>query len=133
MISGVDQVVVFPAGDPGAQVAVAAVSLRPGQTSLTPTQLRVGLGELAADQRPHLITVVSDIPVSESYRPQAGALAARGIPKPGPKVWYRDPAGRYRRLTKSAAENVDWSAPTPSPSGHRPAGESPSSAEASGE
>ncbi|MFT3715348.1 MAG: alpha/beta fold hydrolase [Gordonia sp. (in: high G+C Gram-positive bacteria)] len=133
LVNGVDQVVVYGTGEPGAQVAVAVLTLRDGHTSLTPTQLRVGLGELAASQRPHLIHVVSEIPVSESYRPQAGAFARAGVPKPGQKVWYRDDQGRYRRYTKSVAETVRWDAPTPSPIVRRPAGESGSAVNAAAE
>lgn len=121
----VDEVVVFGVGESGSQVAVAALTLRDGVTSLTPTQLRVALGELEATERPHLVFVVNDIPVSESYRPLGSALVRRGMPKPGPKIWYRDPAGRYRRYTKTAAESIDWSAPTPPPVFRRPVGDPP--------
>ncbi|GAC55992.1 putative fatty-acid--CoA ligase [Gordonia hirsuta DSM 44140 = NBRC 16056] len=121
---GIDQAVVYGVGEPGEQVAVAALTLRTGASSPTPTQLRVTLGELAATDRPHLIMVVRDIPVSESYRPMYADLVRRGIPKPGPKIWYRDAQGRYRRYTKSIVDSIDWSAPTPQPAARRPHGDS---------
>ncbi|MFT4087915.1 MAG: alpha/beta fold hydrolase [Gordonia sp. (in: high G+C Gram-positive bacteria)] len=107
-VRGVDQVVVYRVGEFGSRLMVAAISMRDGAPSVTPTQLRVALGELEARERPHLIVVADDIPVTESYRPQGSALASKGMPKPGPKVWYRDPEGRYRRYTRTAAETVSW-------------------------
>ena len=49
-LKSVDQVVVYGVGEPGHQVVVAAVTLRPGVTpdSLTVTQLRIALGECRA-------------------------------------------------------------------------------------
>ena len=120
LLPGVDQAVVFGAGERGSQVAVAVITLHEGASSPTPTQLRVALGELPAADRPQLIQVVSDIPMSESYRPRFSDLVRRGIPKPGPKVWYRDSEGRYRRYTSSIAGAVDWSTPMPVPVAKRP-------------
>ncbi len=77
------------------------------------TKLRVALGELPAPQRPHLIRVVDEIPVSDSYRPMATAFAREGVPQPGAKVWYRDVEGRYRRYTRSSAAKVAWNGAAP--------------------
>ncbi|MDY6811532.1 MAG: hypothetical protein SW127_21410, partial [Actinomycetota bacterium] len=66
-------------------------------------------GEFAAEQRPHLIHLVDEIPVSDAYRPVAAGFANRGLPRPGSKVWYRDSEGRYRRYTRSAAATMGWS------------------------
>lgn len=111
-LAAVDQVVVYAVGEPGRQLAVAAITLRSEGAidNLTVSQLRVGLGSLPADQRPHLIHVVDDMPVSESYRPVAAAFERRGVPKPGSKIWYRSDAGRYRRYTRTAAAQMGWSA-----------------------
>ena len=116
-VSGVDQVVVYGVGDPGSQIAVAAVTLRTDAqvSSLTVTALRVGLGSLPAEERPHLICVVDDIPTSRSYRPLHGGLIRAGLPKPGSKVWYRDADGRYRRYTRTVAAELNWSTTTPVP------------------
>lgn len=114
-VPGVDQVVAYSLGDPGAQLAIAALTLRPSmrEESLTVTKLRVALGELPAPQRPHLIRVVDEIPVSDSYRPMATAFAREGVPQPGAKVWYRDVEGRYRRYTGSSAAKVAWKGAAP--------------------
>ncbi|WP_454165973.1 alpha/beta fold hydrolase [Gordonia iterans] len=122
-MKAVDLALVYGLGERGSQIVVAAIRLRPGQNSVTPTQLRVALGELPATERPHLIQVVSTIPISESYRLVSSDLVRRGVPRPGPKIWYRDDDGRYRRYTKSVADGVDWSRPTPQPVLRRPAGQ----------
>nr|WP_221247471.1 AMP-binding protein [Gordonia humi] len=109
----IDQVTVYGVGEPGTQVAVAAISLRTGSTSITPTALRVALGEMPSDLRPDLVWVTDEIPLSESFRPISSGFAARGLPRPGAKVWFRDAEGRYRRYTASAAKDIDWSSPTP--------------------
>ncbi len=113
-LNDIDQVVVYAVGEPGQQVSVAAFTLRPGTTSITPTVLRVGLGELESSERPDLVHLVDEIPMSESFRPMSSAFAAKGLPKPGPKVWYHDEGARYRRYTASAAKKIDWTRPHPS-------------------
>ncbi|MFT3662150.1 MAG: alpha/beta fold hydrolase [Gordonia sp. (in: high G+C Gram-positive bacteria)] len=127
-MKGVDQALVYGVGTRGAQVVVAAITLRDGHGSKTPTQLRVALGELAAVERPHLVQVVSSIPMSESYRLVASELVKRGVPRPGSKIWYRDSEGRYRRYSKSVAADIDWSRPTPEPVLRRPVGQTPADA-----
>lgn len=109
-VTAIDQVVTYGVGEPGEQIAAAAVTLRAGVTAdaITVTQLRVALGSLPAERRPHLIELVDDIPVSESYRPLSTGFAARGLPKPGSKVWYRDDQGRYRRYSRTAAADLGW-------------------------
>ncbi|MGW5525113.1 AMP-binding protein [Gordonia sp. NPDC003950] len=109
-MEAVDQVVAYGVGEVENGLAVAAVTLRDDARadSLTVTQLRVALGALPAESRPHLIHVVDDIPVSDSYRPLSNELRRAGVPPPGPKVWYRDDDGRYRRYTRSAAAKVPW-------------------------
>ncbi|HNP58213.1 MAG TPA: alpha/beta fold hydrolase [Gordonia sp. (in: high G+C Gram-positive bacteria)] len=112
---GVDQVVVYrvqvgggrEAG--GDDLAVAAITTRPDAAdAITVTTLRAALGGLPAAQRPHLIQIVDEIQLSEAYRPLSGDLAAAGVPKPGARVWYRDPEGRYRRFTKAVAVDRRW-------------------------
>lgn len=123
-LSVIDEVVVYGTGEVGSQVAVAVITLRDGVNAVNPTLLRVALGELAAAERPHLIRVVNDIPISESYRPLGSSFVRAGMPKPGSKIWYRAPEGRYRRYTSSVASTIDWSAPTPEPVRGRPTGDS---------
>ncbi|MBM7367260.1 AMP-binding protein [Gordonia hydrophobica] len=112
MISDVKLSAAYGVGEPGSQIAVAVVTLREGASSLTPTQIRVGLGELPAEQRPHLVWIADSIPLSEAFRLKTSKIAARGIPKPGSKIWYRSPDGSYRRYTATAAATIDWSTPT---------------------
>ncbi|WP_415041769.1 AMP-binding protein [Gordonia sp. (in: high G+C Gram-positive bacteria)] len=93
----------------GDDLAVAAIAARAGQeATITVSALRTALGGLPAEERPHLIRLVDEIAVSESYRPLTGALAAEGVPKPGTRVWYRDEDGRYRRFTKAVAAERGW-------------------------
>ncbi|MGC4964179.1 AMP-binding protein [Gordonia sp. DT101] len=110
-VRGVDQVAVYGIGEPGHELAVAAVTTRrrgDRAESLTVSALRIGLGALPAEERPHLIWVVDEIPVSDSYRPLATRFARMGLPRPGARVWYRDIDGRYRRYTRSVAVEVNW-------------------------
>lgn len=109
-VKGVDAAVAYAVGEPGRQIGVAAVTLRADAKpdALTATALRIGLGELAVGQRPHLIRVVDEIPVTDAYRPISTRFAREGIPKPGARIWYRDDEGRYRRYTRTAAAKLEW-------------------------
>ncbi|MFT4041910.1 MAG: AMP-binding protein [Gordonia sp. (in: high G+C Gram-positive bacteria)] len=109
-IRGIDQVVSYGVDTPAGPICVAAVTVRRDTRAdaLTVTQLRIGLGGLAAATRPHVIALVDDIPVSESYRPIAAGFIRAGVPKPGTKVWYRDAEGKYRRYTRRAAAQLGW-------------------------
>ncbi|NDK90663.1 AMP-binding protein [Gordonia desulfuricans] len=109
-LSLVDQVVAYGARVSDGQIAIAAITLRADARpeSLTVTQLRVALGDLPAEERPHLICLVEEIPVSGSYRPVAAALAADGVPRPAAGMWYRDEEGRYRRYTRAAMTRLGW-------------------------
>nr|WP_228460746.1 AMP-binding protein [Gordonia crocea] len=120
LVRGVDLVTVYRVhvggdgdggdGDGGVDLAVAALTVRDGAAdSITVSTLRGALGGLSAAERPHLITIVGSIDLSESYRPLSSGLAAKGVPKPGPRVWYRDEEGRYRRFTKAVATELGWS------------------------
>lgn len=104
-VSGLDQVdlaVTYGVGDPGEQWAVCAVTLRPG-ASLGARAVGEALAALPAEQRPDLVHVVADIPVSAAFRPVDEALRAAGLPAPGPRAFYADGSGEYRRLTKAVA------------------------------
>ncbi|WP_238423303.1 AMP-binding protein [Gordonia sp. 'Campus'] len=109
-MDAVDQVVVYGVGEPGQQVVIAAMTLRPEvkPDSLTVTQLRIALGEFQAEQRPHLIRIVDDIPQSASFRPLSTGFVSEGIPRPGGRIWYRDEDGRYRRYTRTVVGKLDW-------------------------
>ncbi|GGF30499.1 alpha/beta fold hydrolase [Williamsia phyllosphaerae] len=104
----VDQVVVYPVGTAGSQLAAAVVSPRVRTNALTVSSLRVALAGLSAAERPHIIWAVDEIPLSHSYRPLADSFRVQGLPKPSARVWYRDDNGRYRRLTRTVLAEKEW-------------------------
>ena len=89
------------AGRKADELAVAAVTLEPG-ADLDARELTAALGVLERGQRPTLVRVVDEIPVTTWYRPITGSLRDQGVPDesdPLP-VFYRGPrADGYRRLT----------------------------------
>ncbi|MFC9790829.1 AMP-binding protein [Rhodococcus sp. NPDC127528] len=100
-LAQVDLAVVYgvPAGEE--ELAVAALTLRPG-SSLTAVDLADCLAELTPAERPDLVHVVPEIAISSSYRPRRSALAAAGLPSPSVRSWYYDPEkDGYRRLTRA--------------------------------
>jgi putative long chain acyl-CoA synthase len=100
----------LPAGAGGAELAAAAVTVRPGRT-LRAQDLTAALAVLAPTARPGLVQVVDDIPVTTWYRPLTTALRARGVPAAGggdtPTAWALDPrTGTYRALTTAARRRL---------------------------
>jgi putative long chain acyl-CoA synthase len=88
-------------GPHGHEVAVAAVTLRPDY-ALDAVELSAALAALPRAQRPTVVRVVSEIPVTTWYRPITGPLRDEGIPAPSRArpVWYRGPrADGYKPLT----------------------------------
>jgi putative long chain acyl-CoA synthase len=88
-------------GPQGHEVAVAAVTLRPDYT-LDGIELSEALAVLPRAQRPSVVRVVSEIPVTTWYRPITGPLRDEGIPTPSRArpVWYRGPrTDGYKPLT----------------------------------
>ncbi len=63
---------------PGAQVLVAAVQLREGQ-SLDTAQLDLALAECEWKTKPRQVVVVSEIPLSDGFRPVKAWLKAEGL------------------------------------------------------
>jgi len=83
------------------QVAVSAVTMRPG-AAISAADLSEAMASLGND-RPDFVHVVSDLTLSASYRPTVGGLRNAGIPKAGRHAWYLDPdTNRYKRLTAPA-------------------------------
>jgi putative long chain acyl-CoA synthase len=96
----VDLLVAYGVPDEGAEVLVAAVTLRP-DTHLAANDLDKAMARLPASQRPEYVQVVPSIPVTTWHRPQWRALQARGIPTPSRTrtVWrLSDDRGRYEPL-----------------------------------
>src|SRR5690606_4654172 len=89
-LDAIDLAVVYgvPADGEGEQLAVAAVALREGH-ELDPAELADALGQLPADERPDIVHVVPEIPVTTWYRPNTAPLRERGVPS-GEGVWRRD-------------------------------------------
>ncbi len=106
----VDQVVVYGTTVDDHELAVAVVSPRRHTANLTVSSLRLALAGLPASERPHIVWAVDEIPLSHSYRPVPNCFRAEGIPRPSARVWYRDENGRYRRLTRTVADEKGWSA-----------------------
>ena len=102
----VDLAVVY--GVPGAtgQVAVAAVSTW-GSAAITAADIGGALSSVPSEARPDIVHVLNEIPVTNWYRPDATGLAARGLPKAGPRAWIRDPeTSGYVRLTKTVRDGL---------------------------
>lgn len=80
-----------------AEIAVAAVTLRP-RARLDAREIAHALRVLAPDERPQIVHVVRDIPLTTWYRPLAAPLRRRGLPRASARAWLRDGAD-YRPLT----------------------------------
>ncbi len=104
-LDAVDLGVVYGVPDPDSdfELAVAAVSLRHGR-ELDGESLSAALAVLGSDERPDIVHVVDEVPVTTWYRPSAGELRAAGIPE-GDGVWRRegDLYVRAGRITAEAA------------------------------
>ncbi|HWF24547.1 MAG TPA: AMP-binding protein, partial [Solirubrobacteraceae bacterium] len=90
----------------GLEIGVAAVTLRAG-SELTARDITETLAGLEPAQRPSIVHVVAEIPVTTWYRPLTGPLRAARIPRAqaGRAVWRRDAqSDSYRPLTSSRAE-----------------------------
>jgi putative long chain acyl-CoA synthase len=75
-------------GEPGESLAVAAITLLDGGEVDGPT-LAEALSVIPPAERPDLVRVVDEIPVTTWYRPSTAALRGAGLPS-GPGVWRRD-------------------------------------------
>jgi putative long chain acyl-CoA synthase len=89
-LDAIDLAVVYgvPAEDADASLAIAAVTLLDG-AELDGKDVAAALSVVPADERPDLVTVVDDIPVTTWYRPSTVALREAGIPS-GERVWRRE-------------------------------------------
>ena len=85
---------VAPRAD-GPELPVAAVTLRSGR-EINPRELGRAMAVLEPGQRPAVVRVVDEIPVTTWYRPLTGPLRAEGIPDPagGGEAWYLDAGGQ---------------------------------------
>ncbi len=100
-------------GRGGAEIAVAAVTLQPGE-ELVASELTAALRVLPRAQRPTLVRVVDEIPVTTWYRPITSSLRDQGIPSAGQgaPVFYRGPrADHYRPFTGADQRRLTGSEP----------------------
>jgi putative long chain acyl-CoA synthase len=102
LIPAVDLAVTYGVPKDGHQVAVTAVTLRPGAT-ITAADLTEAVAAMPFGLGPDIVHVVAEMTLSASYRPTVSPLRAVGIPKAGRHAWYFDAdANQFRRLTGPA-------------------------------
>jgi putative long chain acyl-CoA synthase len=92
----------------GRELAVAAVTLAPGQPLSAP-ELTAALRALPRARRPTLVRVVERIPLTTWFRPITSSLREEGIAEPGAglPVFYRGPrADTYRPYTVADHERL---------------------------
>jgi putative long chain acyl-CoA synthase len=97
-----------PAAGGGGEMALAAVTLR-RDGELTPRDIAGALGVLSSEERPAIVHVVDELPVTTWYRPMTGPLRRAGIPEAGPDklAWYLEASGQtYRPLTAGARRRL---------------------------
>jgi putative long chain acyl-CoA synthase len=108
-LAAVDLAVAYgvPANGGDDKVAVAAVTLLAGE-ELNAQQVARALEVLPPAERPTIVHVVDEIPVTTWFRPLTGPLREAGIPEPGDGrvVWYRSTGDRYRPLTEAAHKRL---------------------------
>ncbi|MEO8815229.1 MAG: acyl-CoA synthetase [Mycobacterium sp.] len=98
-IVGVDLAVTYEVSVGDGQVAVSAVTLRPGAT-ITAADLSEAVAAMPVGLGPDFVHIVPELPLSAVYRPTIGTLRDEGLPKPGRNAWYfDDDSGQFNRLT----------------------------------
>jgi putative long chain acyl-CoA synthase len=102
LISAVDLAVAYGFSVGDRQLAVAAVTLRPGAT-LTAADLTEAVADMPVGLGPDIVQVVPEMTLSATFRPTVSALRAAGIPKSGRQAWYYDAESKeFRKLTPAA-------------------------------
>jgi putative long chain acyl-CoA synthase len=102
-VPAVDLAVAYGLLPPGSehQIALAAITVRSGH-ELHARDLTGALGVLPHDERPSIVHVIDEMPVTTWYRPITGPLKAAGIPEPreAGHAWYLDGGDTYKHLTE---------------------------------
>ncbi|MDT5228502.1 MAG: putative long chain acyl-CoA synthase [Mycobacterium sp.] len=102
LIPAVDLGVTYGVSVDGHQVAVTALTTRPGAT-ITAADLTEAVAAMPFGLGPDIVHVVPQLSLSATYRPTVSALRAAGIPKAGRHAWVFDAdANQFRRLTGPA-------------------------------
>jgi putative long chain acyl-CoA synthase len=109
-LPAVDLAVAYGVPLPGkrGELPLAAVTLRAGH-ALDPRELAATLRGLPAGERPEIVHVVEEIPLTTWYRPTAAALRTAGLPAPGGRLpaFYRVAGTEaYRPLTRAALRRL---------------------------
>ncbi|MFH5211982.1 acyl-CoA synthetase [Antrihabitans sp. NCIMB 15449] len=105
-IGEVDLAVAYGVESGNTQYAVAAVTVRAG-ADLPIEVVSEALRGLPSNDRPDLVHIVDQIPVSSTFRPSARELRTAGLPKPGPTTWcYDGHDGAYKELTEEVASRL---------------------------
>jgi putative long chain acyl-CoA synthase len=106
LIRAVDLAVTYGVPVDGRQVAVAAVTLRPGAT-ITAADLTEAVAAMSVGLGPDVVHVVPKMTLSATYRPTVSALRAAGLPKGGRHSWYFDPeTNQFKRLTSALRTEI---------------------------
>ncbi|MCW2516488.1 MAG: poly(3-hydroxyalkanoate) synthetase, partial [Mycobacterium sp.] len=109
-VGAVDLAVTYRVAVDGQDLAVSALTLRPGG-SVPTADLNEALAMLTVGAQPDLVHVVPDMKLSATYRPLLGPLRAAGIPKPSRHAWYLDhDSGTYKRFTAAVRAEMTGSA-----------------------
>ena len=102
LIPAVDLAVTYGVSMDGHQVAVSALTTRPGAT-VTAADLTEAVNAMPFGLGPDIVHVMPELKLSATYRPTVSALRAAGIPKAGRHAWFFDAeANQFRRLTGPA-------------------------------
>ncbi|MDT5175792.1 MAG: putative long chain acyl-CoA synthase, partial [Mycobacterium sp.] len=102
LISAVDLAVTYGVSVGDRQLAVSAVTLRPGAT-ITAADLTEAVADMPVGLGPDIVHVVPEMTLSATFRPTVSALRAAGIPKSGRQAWYFDAESKeFRKLTPAA-------------------------------
>jgi putative long chain acyl-CoA synthase len=84
------------------EILVAALTARPG-AEIKPAAVTRALARLAPEERPDIVHVADEIPVTSWYRPDVRALREQGVPPPGGDHLVLSRSGeKYRPLTQAA-------------------------------
>lgn len=109
-IDAVDLAVTYSVAVGDRQLAVAAVTLRPGAT-ITTADLAEAVADMPVGLGPDIVHVVPTMALSATFRPTVSALRAAGIPKSGRQAWYFDAASEeFRKLTPAARTELSGKA-----------------------
>lgn len=105
-LGAVDMAVTYGVEADGQILAVTALALQPGG-SVPSADLSEALADLPVGNGPDIVHVVADMTLTATFRPLAGPLQKKGIPKASRNAWYLDPdTHRYKRLTAAVRSEI---------------------------